>query len=118
MPNDAEALEQLNVHMGEAESVGDREWLAGILAPELAFLRADGKTFDDADRFLGKVGVSDSRVTRIESIEVLGDRAIVKCIVTVKKPAGDESFHNLRLFVRIEDSWRLLAWANEPLKSA
>jgi hypothetical protein len=35
----------------------------------------------------------------------------VKCIVT----CGEERFHNLRLFVRLEQQWKLLGWANERL---
>ncbi len=52
-----------------------------------------------------------SRETEIlEPIEVEGDRAIVKCVVTV----GPKKFHNLRLFVRRGGQWKLLGWANEP----
>jgi len=31
-------------------------------------------------------------------------------------PEGDQEkiFHNVRLFVRVQDSWKLLGWANEP----
>jgi hypothetical protein len=35
-----------------------RDFLAGILAPQLAFLRADGKTVDGAGRFLQKVAAA------------------------------------------------------------
>ena len=111
MPTDAEVLTTLNLRIGEAESNGDIKWLASVLAPELAFFRADGKTFDDADRFLQKVNASSSRTTEVEPPAVLGNRAIVKCIV---KQDG-KSYHNLRVFVRYGGNWLLLAWANEAV---
>jgi hypothetical protein len=111
--DDAHALRELNTKIGDAENRGDGEWLATILAPRLAFQRADElRTVDDQVAFLQKVKPGGTRVIRIiEPIELYGDRAIVKCIVT----AGEQAFHNLRLFVRREGQWKLLAWANEPL---
>jgi Domain of unknown function (DUF4440) len=110
--SDQAALTDLNKKIGEAENRGDRDWLAGILAPRLAFQRADDqKTVDDQVAFLQKVKAGGNRATRIvEPIEVYGDRAIAQCIVKV----DDQKFHNLRLFVRRDGSWKLLAWANEP----
>src|SRR5262249_5737420 len=111
--SDQVALTDLNKKIGDAENRGDRDGLAGILAPRLAFQRADDqRTVDDQVAFLQKVKAGGKRVTRIlEPIELFGDRAIVQCIVTV----DDRDFHNLRLFVRRDGSWKLLAWANEPL---
>jgi len=111
--NDEQALKELNGKIGDAENRGDHEWLAGVLAPKLAFQRADEqKTVDDQVAFLQKVKSGGSRETQIvEPIDLYGDRAIVKCIVTV----GNQRFHNLRLFVRREGQWKLLGWANEPL---
>jgi hypothetical protein len=28
---------------------------------------------------------------------------------------GDECFHNVRIFVRPQTDWKLLAWANEQI---
>ena len=109
-----EALRTLNARLNDAENTGDRDFLAGILAPELAFLRADGKTVDDAGRFLQKVAPRERYELAFEQIEVLGTRAIVKCVVT----RGEERFHNLRLFVRLDGQWKLLGWANERLTSS
>ena len=113
MGDDKQALRELNTKIGEAENTGDREWLATILAPRLAFQRADEvRTVDDHVAFLQKVKGGGTRVTRvIEPIELYGNRAVVQCIVTV----GTQEFHNLRLFVRLEGRWKLLAWANEPV---
>lgn len=110
---DRAALTALNKKIAKAEDRGDRDWLSGILAPRLAFQRADDqKTIDDQVAFLQKVEAGSKRATRIiEPIELFGDRAIVQCIVTV----GGQEFHNLRLFVRHDGSWKLLAWANERL---
>lgn len=119
MQNDKQAdidkLTQLNIEIGKAENEGNSEWLASVIAPELAFLRADGKTFDNRSAFLAKVASGGSRETEVESIELYGDRAVVKCIVTVKSDEGDKSYHNLRLFVRHDEKWKLLGWANEPM---
>jgi len=115
MQKDIEVLAQLNVQIGEAESKGDRNWLDGVIAPKLAFRRADGTTIDDRADFLKKVARGDPRETTVESIDLNGDRASVTCIVTVKSAGGNKRYHNLRLFVRHEGKWKLLGWANEPL---
>jgi hypothetical protein len=111
MDEDKQELSELNIRISDAENSGDREWLATILAPRLAFQRADeSRTVDDQVAFLQKVKAGGTRVTRIiEPIQIYGDRAIVQCIVTV----GAQEFHNLRMFVRNEGRWKLLAWANE-----
>jgi hypothetical protein len=113
MPDDKQALIDLNAKINDAENSGDREWLATILAPRLALQRADKpRTIDDQVAFLQKVEPGGKRgLLKIEPIELYGDRAIVKCIIAV----GDKEFHNIRLFVRREGDWKLLAWANEPL---
>ncbi len=87
--------------------------LASILAPELAFSRASGAV-DDAGRFLQKVATKNPPgELRPESIEIdtFGNRAIVKCVIT----QGGKNYHNIRLFVRIDANWKLLAWANEQV---
>jgi Domain of unknown function (DUF4440) len=111
MDDDKEALRELNLKIGDAENSGDREWLATILAPRLAFQRADEpRTVDDQVAVLQKLKPGGRRVTNIvEPIELYGDRAIVKCMVTV----DGQAFHNIRLFVRHDDGWKLLGWANE-----
>ena len=103
--DDEQALKELNVKIGDAENRGDHGWLADVLAPRLAFQRADEqKTVDDQVAFLQKVKSGGSRETQIvEPIDLYGDRAIVKCIITV----GDQKFHNLRLFVRRDGQWKL-----------
>jgi hypothetical protein len=116
MPSDHDELRTLNIAIGDAEFRGDVEYLRAIIAPELAFARADGRTVDNRQRFLEKVSEGDARDTTFapDSIEVLGNRAIVKCTVIVRRPDGAKSFDNVRLFVRLDGAWRLLAWANEP----
>jgi hypothetical protein len=118
MQDDIRTLEQLNIRIGVEESKGDdqsRSWLAGVIAPKLAFGRADRTTIDDREDFLKKVKPSDPRETEVVSIDLHGDRAVVSCIVTLKSASGGKKFHNLRLFVRHEGQWKLLGWANEPL---
>ena len=109
--DDVRALAELNEGIGEAEDRGDRAWLASVLAPKLAFQRADHeRTVDDRAEFLEKVAPGGRRTTRAGPIRVYGDRALVECVVST----GDGEFHNLRLFVRRGD-WKLLGWANEKL---
>jgi hypothetical protein len=101
MRRDEDVLRELNVRIGVAESEGDREFLDAVLAPVLAFRRANG-AFVDRAGYLEGVKESPKRDTEIGSVD-LGD--------------GDERkrFHNVRLFVRAGDgAWQLLAWANEP----
>ena len=114
MPTDEDALRTLNLELNRAENEGDRNFLAGVLAPELAFLRADGKTVEDAGRFLQKVAKKPAAGEwAVETVEVLGNRAIVKGIVM----QGGRRFHNIRLFVRMDEAWKLLGWANEEIVS-
>lgn len=111
--NDDQRLRALTVQMGDAENAGDGKWLATVLAPRLAFQRADdARTVDDRVAFLQKVKSGGTRVTKVlEPIQLFGDRAIVQSIVSV----GGKDYHNLRLFVRRDGDWKLLAWANEAV---
>ena len=115
MQGDIETLKKLNIEINDAENNGNDHRLAEILAPRLAFQRADQKkTVDDQVAFLQKVESGGTReIQIIDPIELYGDRAIVKCIVTT---VDDQKFHNLRLFVRREGQWKLLGWANEKEK--
>ena|ERR1700733_15711297 len=113
--NDIEELTRLNIEIGNAESRGDKNWLNEHIAPRLAFRRANKeKTVDCREEFLDKVKQSDDRKTEVQSVEIHGDTAVVKCIVIVNTK-GDPKYQNLRLFVREPDGWKLLGWANEPL---
>src|SRR4051794_9918320 len=53
--DDRQVLQQLNVEIGNLETQGDRARLAAIVAPQLAFLRANGK-IDDREKYLQAVG--------------------------------------------------------------
>ena len=111
--SDKQALRLLNVAINDAENNGARDFLASILAPELAFSRASGAV-DDAGRFLQKAATKNPPgELRPESIEIdtFGNRAIVTCVIT----QGGKNYHNIRLFVRIDANWKLLAWANEQV---
>lgn len=116
MSSDFEALTQLNLQIGIAEAEGDKESLDQILAPVLAFRRANGTCVDRAT-FLDGISASASRETAIESITLLGaDRALVTCLVSMSINDTPKRFHNVRLFVRSSDrEWKLLGWANEPV---
>lgn len=105
-----DVLTELNLEIGVAESMGDKEFLEKVLAPVLAFRRANGECID-RNIFLSAVKSGARRETEMESISLLGhNRAVVTCTVSM----GDKRFHNVRLFVLMDQDWKLLGWANEP----
>lgn len=112
---DQSALRKLNMEIAAAEDRGDHQWLANILASELAFRRANGVVVGKA-QFISDVKARKESKTEVESITFYGkDRAVVTCIVTLKIDGKDVAFHNVRLFIREETGWKLLGWANERL---
>jgi hypothetical protein len=115
MQREFDALTDLNLQIGRAETAGDKKSLEKLLAPVLAFRRANGDCVDKQD-FLENVAKGAPRKTAIESIDLVGrDRAIVTCVVSMVDGEQQKSFHNIRLFVRMQDDWKLLGWANEPV---
>lgn len=118
MDDDIETLTLLNIRIGEEETKGgheSRRWLEDLIAPKLAFRRADQKTYINRDEFLSAVGPSAGRDTEVRSVTVLGKRAIVECVVKMKSPDSENVYSNLRLFVREDSGWKILGWANEPV---
>lgn len=117
MNEDFKNLISLNQKIGEAEERGDRHFLDSILAPAIAFRRADPQgTIVDREAFLDNVKPSAARTTEVESVAYLGAmRALVTCIVTMTVDGKRKRFHNLRIFARVNQEWKLLAWANEEL---
>jgi hypothetical protein len=122
MPSDFKLLEDINVRIGIAESTRDQEsydWFVSLIAPEFAFQRAnEQKSINNRKAFLEtvkplKAGEAQPgpRETKVISIDLYGDRAIVSCVVTF----GGNKYHNLRMFVRREKLWKLLGWANEQV---
>jgi hypothetical protein len=110
-----DALTKLNLQIGDAESVGDKKSLEKLLAPVLAFRRANGNCVDKQG-FLDNMTKGVPRETTIESIHLVGrNRAIVACVVSMGEGDQQKFSHNIRLFVRVEDDWKLLGWANEPV---
>lgn len=106
MRHDIEALIRLNEDVTDAENTGDLERLGGFIAQKLAFQRRD-RSIMDREAFL-TTPRPGHRELRIESIQLHGDRAVVACVIT----DGDLVTHNLRLFVREGEDWKLLGWAN------
>jgi hypothetical protein len=109
---DMQILTELNLKISSAEDAGDATWLASVLAPRLAFQRADdAKTVDNEITFLQKIKagrISEARI--IEPIAIFGNRAVVQCAVKVK----DREYHNLRLFVKREGSWNFSPGPTNP----
>ena len=115
MQKDRDELRSLNIELGDAESAAKADFLADVIAPKLAFRRANGDCVD-RDEFLNAVKQGPARRTEIESMDILdSNRAIVTCLVTLNVDPTPSRFHNARLFVRDRDGrWKLLGWANEP----
>jgi len=114
MQSDLEWLRSTNIEIGNAETQGNKAFFEALLAPSLAFRRANGQVVDRPTFIVG-LGPSAKRTTNIQSIKLLEhNRALVECTVTMEADA--KRFHNIRLFVREGPSkpWTLLAWANEP----
>ena len=108
MNADEQVLRRLNEELIDAENRGDHAWIAGILAPSFAFQRADESVLDGLG-FLQSLAPGGTRTTEIrEPIQLFADRAVVEAIV--HKDA--RSYHNLRLWVKLNGEWKLLGWAN------
>jgi hypothetical protein len=111
MRDDMRLLSELNVEICDAKDRGDKEWLAAVVAPHFAFRKANGE-IEGREEFLASIRAGGRRETEVESIEIYGDRAIATCMVK----SGGQRYHNLRMFVRREDEWKLVAWANEVVQ--
>lgn len=118
MRPDEDVLRELNTRIGVAETEGDREFLAEVIGPVLAFRRANGVLVDRAS-FLDGVKPSARRETEVTSVTLHGTaRALVTCTVTLVDGEQRREFDNVRLFVRADGGqWRLIAWANEPVEA-
>ncbi len=109
MHSDIETLVRLNQDITTAENEGDLDRLDAFIAPLLAFQRRDGSVVG-RDAFL-RTPKPGHRELRVESIQVYDRRAIVACVVT---DAGMAT-HNLRIFIKEHEDWKLLGWANAPM---
>src|SRR4051794_8217214 len=107
-----EALTRINEEISTAEDAGDVKNLETLLAPKLAFRRANGKVVD-REEFLAAVTPGGPRRTTMRAIVMLGkDSAHVTCDVCLPVDGELKTFENARLFIRSEaDEWKLLGWA-------
>ena len=74
--------------------------------------RPDGVRFDDRTGFLDSPSVSSARQTRVDSITVFDNRAIVVCTVSEEADIGQVRFRNIRVFTRrtTQAPWQLVSW--------
>jgi hypothetical protein len=93
-----------------------KEFFANLLAPHFAFRRARG-TVDGREEYLASLASAEPREQEGEAVvKLLGEsRAFVTCIVRMTAANSVRRFHNARIFIRTDDGWKLLAWANEEL---
>jgi hypothetical protein len=109
-------LRTINLAIGEAESVADRDFFERLLAPAFSMGRPDGVRFDDRATFLDSLNLSPPRETGIESTTVFENRAIVVCTVAKNSATGPACYRNIRVFSRQSGgaAWQLVSWVNEP----
>ena len=98
----------MNEEIGTTENAGNLKRLGEIVAPFLGFRRRDGSIIG-RDAFL-QTPKPGNRQTKIKSVQVYGNRAVVTCVVT---DSGVVT-HNIPLFAKEGSEWKLLGWANEP----
>ena len=111
-PSVERELRDLNVEIGSKETVGDRAFFRRLLHEAFVFLRASGDV-DDKKWFLEKLKKSEERDTRVESIQIYENRAVVTAVVAMTVGEEQAEFHNIRIFLRTPAGWELFAWANE-----
>ncbi|MEP6559654.1 MAG: nuclear transport factor 2 family protein [Nakamurella sp.] len=113
----ADDLDLINHAIGDAESEADRAFFQELLAPAFSMVRPDGVRFDDRTHFLNSLTISSPRSTRIDSITVFDNRAIVICAVSKDGDSGPMQHRNIRIFTRMDSRspWQLLSWVTEPL---
>ena len=109
MENETKVLEELNRKITQYENEGDRNALKRIIAPKLAFMRANG-IIDDRSEFL--LFVNDKGKPR-EITEMTSTIKNKTAVVSCKIIQDGKSYHNFRLFIKTENEWKLLGWANE-----
>jgi len=112
-------LHAINHTIGEAESTADRGFFERLLAPAFSMVRPDGTRFDDRTGFLDAMTAGPVRRTRVDSITVFDNRAVVVCAETKEAPDGPQQHRNIRVFSRPSRnaSWQLVSWVTEPLRA-
>jgi hypothetical protein len=112
-------LNTINQAIGDSEATADRDFFEQLLAPAFSMVRPDGLRFDDRAAFLRSLTVSSPRTTRVESITVFDNRAIVICAVAKDGETGTMQHRNIRIFTRSTSraAWQLVSWVTEPLTS-
>jgi hypothetical protein len=113
-----ETLARTNERISAAEDTGDARALDELLAPVLAFRRANALVVDRQE-FLAQATPGGPRKTVTRSILLLGEKGgFVTCDITMPIDGKQTTFENARLFVRTDaGEWKLLGWANEPAPS-
>src|SRR4051794_38083643 len=100
---DIDALYTLNLEIGAKEDGGDKEWFKKRIAPAFGFQRANEKReVVDGVAYIGDLQESGPRNTKVESIHLYGNRAVVTCVVSM----GVKNYHNVRLFIRRAPDWQ------------
>jgi hypothetical protein len=116
MTSDWQVLESINVEIGNAEAAGGRVFFEDLLAPSFAFRRATGAIVD-REQYIEAIAAGSARTTKVLAITFAGRaRAVVSSVVTMEVGGTSQDYDNLRMFIQCNDgSWKLLAWANEPI---
>lgn len=121
-----EALIELNIKIGEAEERRDEAFLAGILADDLKFRRANGAVVDKAAYLAAlREPANTYEYVRCEDVEahVYENTAVVALKVRAKGARGgmpfEGTFRNIRVFLKQpggQPDWRCYMWFNERIQ--
>jgi hypothetical protein len=116
---DENELRRINEKIGEAERNKEGKPIEDYLSNDLIFLRASGKVDGKAaylDSLKLEGNTNDYLAWDISQIIIQGQHALAVVDVTLRgKRSGnsvDGIFRNFRTFMKQDDSWMLVTWAN------
>ncbi len=111
------SLRDLNLEIGQAEQRKDVDYLAGVLADDLTYVDAQGKTLGKPE-YLAAIAAPSHKLESVASevigVNVTGDTADVVLEVTVQGKQGRKSlkgtFRHARTLVRRQGGWQVANW--------
>lgn len=118
----AEEFRRLNLKIGRAEKDHDVTYLDGILHESLVFRRANGAIVGKREYLAGVPNRTYTllQVTDLHDLDEKNDVAVWAMNVHAKGTTAEGVefsgvFHNVRVLVRQDDRWQILAWANTKI---
>jgi ketosteroid isomerase-like protein len=122
--DDGTELTRINERIGEAERDKNRTLIDAYLSDDLIFFRAGGKVDNKQEYLEGLTSAANYNERldwEVRQVTVRGDHALVVVDVTLVGTRGgtpvDGVFRNFRTFMKQEDGWQLVIWANAKLQT-